>query len=423
MLQGLAQAPAREASDGAQNSLAQRLAAAPESEWQSIVLDLVQSQVASVLGHSSTDAVDPDREFREMGFDSLAAVEFGNRLTEATGLRIEANVAFDNPTPRALATHLAERAREESPVAPAEGAPAEGAPAVPSSTDGTMTALLRGAHERGSLGEFVPLVSAASRFAPGFSSPADLERLPSLVSLSRGEGKQLICVPSFLAGSGSHQFSRLASSLDGIRTVSAFSLPGFRPGEPAPATWSAVIEALAASLREAVADEPFVLVGYSHGGGVAHALARLLEDNGVSPAGLVMIDTYAPESKDEMHEVFASVMGTVFENGHPLIQESLDDGNLLAMGAYFRAAGAWEAQPIEAPSLLIRATEPLGDAFEGGRLASWQLAPDVMEVTGDHFGVIDESAGETAQVIDAWVREKTGEPARDLLTSGDPAIS
>jgi thioesterase domain-containing protein/acyl carrier protein len=402
MLQELVRAPVREATDGSQSSLAQQLAGAPESEWQSIVLDLVQSQVASVLGHSSTEAVDPEREFREMGFDSLAAVELGNRLTEVTGVPIQPTVAFDTPTPQALATHLADRVREEYPAARVEGARAE-----PSRTDGTLTALLRGAHEQGSLGDFVPLVSAASRFTPGFRSPADLERLPSLVSLSRGEGTQLICVPSFLAGSGSHQFSRLASCLDGVRAVSAFSLPGFRPGEPVPGTWNALIEALAASLREAVAHEPFVLVGYSHGGGAAHALARLLEEQGVFPAGLVMIDTYAPKSDGEMREVFASVMGTLFENGHPLIEESVDDGNLLAMGAYFRGASEWEALPIETPSLLVRATEPLGDAFEGGRLAWWQLARDVIEVTGDHFGLIDESASETAQVIDTWVREKS----------------
>jgi acyl transferase domain-containing protein/NADPH:quinone reductase-like Zn-dependent oxidoreductase/acyl carrier protein len=420
MLQGLAQAPTRDASGGSQTSLAQQLAGAPESEWPSIVLELVRSQVASVLGHSSTDAIDPEREFREMGFDSLAAVELGNRLTDATGLAIPPSVAFDLPTPQALAGHLAERVREEAPVAPAEGAPAE----QPSKNgDGTLVALLRRAHEQGSLADFVPFVSAASRFAPAFRSPGELEHVPPLVSLARGEGKPLICVPSFMAGSGTHQFRRLASHLDGTRTVSAFSLPGFAVGEPAPATWSALIEAMAESLREELADEPFVLVGYSHGGGPAHALARLLEEQGRPPAGLVMIDTYAPESPDEQHDVFASVMGTVLQDGHPLIQGALDDDNLLAMGAYFRVAGAWEPLPIETPALLIRAAEPLGDAFEAGRLASWQLAPDVMEVTGDHFGVIDESAGETAQVIDAWVREKTGEPAGDLLTSGDPAIS
>jgi polyketide synthase 7 len=152
-----------------------------------------------------------------------------------------------------------------------------------------------------------------------------------------------------------------------------------------------------------------VLVSYSHGGAPAHALARLLEDEGVVPAGLIMIDTYAPESEDERNQLFIDVMGTILDEGHALIQESVDDENLLAMGAYFRVGAEWDPVPIEAPSLLIRASEPLGDAFDGGRLPWWQLPPDVVEVTGDHFGVIDGSASETAQAIDAWVREKTGE--------------
>jgi thioesterase domain-containing protein/acyl carrier protein len=404
MLEGLVRAPARETSGGPQGSLAQRLAGAPESEWEPIVVDLVMSHVASVLGHGSAEAIDSQREFKELGFDSLAAVELRNRLAKATGLRIQPTAAFDLPTPHALATHLAERVREESPEAGVEGRPAE-----PSSTDGTLAALLRGAHEQGSLAEFVPMVKAASKFAPAFRSAADLERLPSLVSLARGEGTQLICVPTFLAGSGSHQFARLAKCLDGVRAVSAYSLPGFRPGEPVPGSWNALIEALAESLREAAGGDPFVLAGYSHGGAPAHALARLLEDQGVFPAGLVMIDTYAPESQDEIDQLFANVMGTILEKGHELVQESVDDDNLLAMGAYFRVGAEWEPAPIEAPRLLVRASQKLGDAFEAGRLPSWQMPPDVVEVTGDHFGLVDESAGETAQVIDAWVREHTGE--------------
>jgi acyl carrier protein len=87
-------------------SLRQRLADRPQSEWQEIVLDLVLSHVAAVLGHGSGDAIDPTRPFKELGFDSLSAVELRNRLNGGTQTKLPATLIFDHPTPTALATHL-----------------------------------------------------------------------------------------------------------------------------------------------------------------------------------------------------------------------------------------------------------------------------------------------------------------------------
>ncbi len=91
-------------------------AALPAAERERKLSDLVRAEVASVLGHQGAAAVDPDAAFKELGFDSLAAVELRNRLNAATGLRLASTAVFDYPTARALASHLVERMSGAAPV-------------------------------------------------------------------------------------------------------------------------------------------------------------------------------------------------------------------------------------------------------------------------------------------------------------------
>uniref|UniRef100_UPI001C2189EC acyl carrier protein n=1 Tax=Nocardia noduli TaxID=2815722 RepID=UPI001C2189EC len=64
------------------------------------------TQVAIVLGHDDATAIDADRNFQELGFDSLTAVEARNRIKTATEIGVPATLTFDYPSPRAVAEHL-----------------------------------------------------------------------------------------------------------------------------------------------------------------------------------------------------------------------------------------------------------------------------------------------------------------------------
>jgi polyketide synthase 12 len=87
-------------------------------------LDLVRSHIATVLGNTTPEAIDPDKAFQELGFDSLTAVEMRNRLKAATGLALSPTLIFDYPNSAALAGYF----RQELIGAGAAAAPPQAAP-------------------------------------------------------------------------------------------------------------------------------------------------------------------------------------------------------------------------------------------------------------------------------------------------------
>ncbi|MEC3956830.1 SDR family NAD(P)-dependent oxidoreductase [Nocardia sp. CDC153] len=87
-------------------SLAERLVDLPVAEQERVILDVIRTQAAAVLGHPGADSTPPDKPFSDIGFDSLGVMEFRNRLKSAVGVQLSATAMFDHPTPEALAEHL-----------------------------------------------------------------------------------------------------------------------------------------------------------------------------------------------------------------------------------------------------------------------------------------------------------------------------
>ncbi|WP_433335405.1 SDR family NAD(P)-dependent oxidoreductase [Spirillospora sp. CA-294931] len=389
---------ARSAASGGGSGLARRLAELPEEARPQAMLDAVLGHVAAVLGHADAGAVEPDGAFLEMGFDSLTAVELRNRLTTAVGVQIPVTAVFDHPSGRALAGYLLREA-VAAPVAGTDDRPA------PARAPDMVAAMVRDALDRGMNDQATALLQATADLRPTFEVTDGPHLRPAPVKLAEGPGRPgLFGIPSPGAMGGAHQFVRLAAELRGVRDMSAISLPGYAEGESLPRTFDTVVQGCAESVRQAMGDRPFALMGYSAGGVFAHAAAAHLEATGAGPAALVLLDTYEPRTEglgDLITQMFKPMFALEDLFG------PFDSVRLSATEWYGRLMGDCELSPIKAPILFVRPREWVDEQdpelAAGTWRASWDTAHTVVELAADHFSMIADHAGQTARAIEDWL--------------------
>ncbi|GGW62959.1 hypothetical protein GCM10010381_55040 [Streptomyces xantholiticus] len=376
--------------------LAHRLAEAPEEERGELLLTLVREQAATVMGGVDPAEVEPGRPFLELGFDSLMGVELGSALAADCALALPPSLIFDHATPAALAAFLGKEITAGSGLRPS---------AAPSAY--SLEALYRAANDLDRPEDALELTKVASRLRPAFHSVAEAGQDPVTVELTQGTDQAgIICCPAPVPLYGAQQYARLAAAFRGTRGVSALLAPGFTAGELLPAGFEVMQEFLAEGVRGQTGGAPFVLLGHSSGGWFAHSLAAHLARTGQSPEAVVLLDTYLlddPALHRMQRELAQGVLDREDDFG------AMTDVRLTAMGKYFGFFTDWVAEEPSVPTLLLRASEPLGRVADGEEWhPDWKFDSTVLDTEGDHFSMMDDYAPQTAAAVNDWLAGLVG---------------
>jgi pimeloyl-ACP methyl ester carboxylesterase len=163
------------------------------------------------------------------------------------------------------------------------------------------------------------------------------------------------------------------------------------------------------AIERHAAGRAFALVGYSTGGLLAYAAAEQCARDGVEPAAVVLVDTYAGEGMDRLK---VAVLERMLEadRAHP----ELTDETLTAMVAYLGMLREWRPSPPVAPTLLVAAAENLAGA--GARNgAIWPHRDATVEVSADHLTILEDQADASARAIEDWLSATAPGPRRGRL--------
>ncbi|MDT0318909.1 type I polyketide synthase [Streptomyces sp. DSM 44918] len=385
------------------DTLSERLAGRSEAERHALLLNLVREEVAAELGHLTPESIGADQLFRDLGTDSMAAIGLRDRLSRRTGLPLTAGLVYENETPSALAGYLA--GRLETRHEPTAG----------SAEDETLASVYRRIALLGRSYQAETMLAAAAELRDTFDVPealaaSDWSRDGATRLASGGRDNPLvIAFPPIAPVEPTVQYARLSSHLRGLVDLSVVPVPGWRDGEPLPASTDVLARVLADAARRHAGDRPFALLGYSSGGWFAHQVVAELEADGAHPAGVILLDTYPP---DGMTPRLRKAMN------YELIERrrqfsTLDYTALTALGTYRALHRGWRPGPVKAPTLFVRPAECVPGSPEEPTTgydewrATWPLDHELVEVPGDHCTMVADHSDTTAEVIHRWLASRS----------------
>lgn len=398
------------------------LAGLPAAQRAGALAELMRADVAVVLGYPSADALPVGKSFDELGFDSLMAVQVRNRLSLALRLRLSAAVVFEHPTADGLARHvlglLDDLPQDREPEQVPEERPVQ-----------SLSSLYRRVCEAGQVVAAMHMVVTASWAVPTFDASGSARHALPPLRRAEGSGEGPVVVfldgyhPAFPGPGGGA--ARFHACFDGEGDVLELRHPGVGAGAAVPQDLETLARVHAETVVRHVGGRPFVLVGSSTGGAVAHLVTRRLEAMGSAPVGQVLLDTYLVD-RDHIGTDWLSALPAALVpqlTGGPSTGD--DDSAIAAMGAYTRMFLDWEPEPVDTPTLLVRASRPTPQMAAGadgdGWRTSWPLPHDVVDVPGDHFSLGREHAPTTVAAIRAWLASLDHAEVRPAAGSGAPA--
>jgi len=368
------------------------------AERESVLGDLVRRAVAEALGHTDPAVITDDRHFVELGLDSLSAVEIRGRLSLTTGLTLPATLVFDHPTVPDVCAFLIQALDDNG----FERNPARAEQTV-AADDESFAAVYRSVARRGRMTEVEALLTGAAGVRTRFTDPA--EASTGSVRLATGEdGPAVISFPPFAPVEQSLQFARLAMFFRDRRDLSMVQVPGFLPDSALADTIDTLVGVLTAQTLRCADGKPFALLGYSSSGWLAQAVATRLEESGEPPRGVVLLDTYLPDS---MPLSLRQAMNYEVNERRARFA-TMNFTTLTALGTYRALFRAWTPAPLSAPTLFIAPEDcipgdPDAPAITEEWRAHWPLPHTEVRVPGDHCTIVAEHAAETAAAVHDWL--------------------